>query len=267
MVGIDPEVGWADSGLLDEDLTDLLVEVGKLAGSRGVGALFTVDEAQYLPREYLSALITGLHRIGQQQLPLMAAVAGLPSLVGEVAEARTYSERLFHFRVINSLSPDEAATALSKPSEAEGVRWDPAALEQVVAVTEGYPYFLQEFGKQAWDVADGPDQITPSDVSVAIPIAIDELDTGFYRARMDRTTGAERAYLAAMASLGSGPYRSGEVAAAMGKSTTQVGSHRNSLIRKGLCYSARHGVIAFSVPKFDDFVRRELEETRHHGSA
>ena len=127
-----------------------------------------------------------------------------------------------------------------------------------MSATERYPYFLQEFGRQAWDVAEGPDEILPTDIAVAEPLAIDELDTGFYRARIDRTTDAERAYLAAMASLGSGPYRSGRVAAAMGKSTTQVSPHRNALIRKGLCYSARHGHIAFSVPKFDDFVRREL---------
>ena len=258
MVGIDPEMGWADSGLLDHDLADLFTEVGELARDRGLGALFTIDEAQYLPKGDLSALITALHRIAQEQLPLLVAIAGLPSLVAAAADARSYSERLFEFRVINSLTPAEAGSALSEPSEAEGVRWHPEALEQVVSLTEGYPYFLQEFGKQAWDVAEGPDEITSDDTAVAIPLAIDELDTGFYRVRIDRTTDAERAYLAAMASLGSGPYRSGRVAAAMGKSTTQVSPHRNALIRKGLCYSVRHGTVAFSVPKFDDFVRRDL---------
>lgn len=259
MVGIDPEEGWADSGLLDHDLADLFTEVGALAGSRGLGVLFTIDEAQYLSKDDLSALITGLHRISQEQLPFLAAIAGLPSLVGRAADARSYSERLFEFRDINSLTATEAGAALSEPSQDEGVRWHPEALERVVSVTERHPYFLQEFGKQAWDVAEGPDEILPRDIAIAVPLAIDELDTGFYRARIDRTTDAERAYLVAMASLGSGPYRSGRVAAVMGKSTTQVSAHRNALIRKGLCYSVRHGTIAFSVPKFDDFVRRELQ--------
>ncbi|MDH3571499.1 MAG: ATP-binding protein, partial [Gemmatimonadota bacterium] len=124
--------------------------------------------------------------------------------------------------------------------------------------TEGYPYFLQEFGKEAWDIADGPDEITLADVDAAIPIAINEHDTGFFRVRIDRTTDTERAYLAAMASLGAGPYGSGEVAAAMGKTTTQVGPHRDTLIKRGLCYSPRHGIIAFTVPMFDQFVRRSM---------
>lgn len=259
LVGIDPEHGWADSGLLDHDLADLFVEVGELARSRGLGVLFTIDEAQYLSKQDLSALIIGLHRIGQEQLPLLAAIAGLPSLMGMASDARTYSERLFEFRRVNSLTDEAAGDALSEPSRVEGVRWHPEALARVVSATERYPYFLQEFGRQAWDVAEGPDEILPADIAVAEPLAIDELDTGFYRSRIDRTTDAERAYLAAMASLGSGPYRSGQVAAAMGKSTTQVSAHRNALIRKGLCYSAQHGHIAFSVPKFDDFVRRELQ--------
>ncbi|MBC8484330.1 MAG: hypothetical protein H8D48_05345 [Actinobacteria bacterium] len=123
-------------------------------------------------------------------------------------------------------------------------------------MTSGYPYFLQEFGKQAWDIARGPDEIMETDVDAAIPVALGELDTGFFRVRIDRTTDAERNYLSAMASLGSGPYTSGDVAAALGKVTMQVSPHRDALIRKGLCYSPRYGIIAFTVPMFDKFIRR-----------
>ena len=122
----------------------------------------------------------------------------------------------------------------------------------------GYPYFLQEFGKQVWDLADGPVEITATDVDSAVPTAVDELDTGFFRVRIDRTTDSEREYLVAMASLGEGPYASGRVAAAMGKDTPGVGPVRDKLIKKGLCYSPRWGEIDFTVPLFDDFVRRRL---------
>jgi len=257
-VGIDPVPGLADSGLLDDDLAGLFIEVGELAKDRGVGVLFTIDEIQYLPKEHLAALIVGLHRVSQEQLPFMVAGAGLPSLPALAGEAKSYAERLFTFIVIDSLAPAEAHDALATPAEAEGISWHSDALDSVVDAAEGYPYFLQEFGKQAWDVASGPDTISEGDVEAAIPIAINELDTGFFRVRINRTTDSERAYLAAMASLGAGPYGSGDVAAAMGKTTTQVGPHRDALIKRGLCYSPRYGVIAFTVPMFDEFVRRWL---------
>ena len=138
------------------------------------------------------------------------------------------------------------------------MRWQDEALDAVIETTKGYPYFLQEFGKQSWDVAGDLDTITADDVAAAIPIAIEELDTGFFRVRIDRTTSSERAYLAAMASLGAGPYKSGEVAAAMGRTTIQVGSLRDALIKRGLCHAPRYGVIAFTVPMFDDFVCRHV---------
>ena len=258
VAGFDPVPGYADSGELDHDLADLFIEVGELAKARGVGVLFTIDEMQYLSRRHLKALIVGLHSISQEQLPFVVAGAGLPSLLALVGDARSYAERLFEFRVINSLKADEATTALVEPAEAEGVRWHPDALERVVTRTRGYPYFLQEFGKQVWNIAEGPEEITPTDVDAAIPIATDELDTGFFRVRIDRTTDTERTYLSAMASLGAGPYASGEVAAAMGKTTTQVGPHRDALIKRGLCYSPRHGIIDFTVPMFDRFIRRRM---------
>ena len=153
--------GWADSGMLDHDLAGLFIEVGELAKTREVGILCTIDEIQYMEQRDLSALIVGLHRISQEQLPFMVVGAGLPSLLARVGEAKPYSERLFTFRIVNSLADAEAKAALAVPAEAEGVRWHPEALERVVATTGGYPYFLQEFGKRAWEMADGPDEITP----------------------------------------------------------------------------------------------------------
>ncbi len=256
VAGFDPAPGYADSGVLDHDLVDLFLEVGELAKARGVGVLLTIDEMQYLGRRQLTALLLSLHRISQEQLPFMVAGAGLPSLLAQVGEARSYAERLFEFRVINSLGVAEARAALVEPAEAEGVRWHSGALERVVTETGGYPYFLQEFGKQVWNVSEGHEVITAHDVDTAIPIATDELDTGFFRIRFDRRTERERAYLSAMASLGAGPYRSGDVAAAMHRTTAQVGPYRDSLIKRGLCYSPRHGVIDFTVPMFDRFMRR-----------
>jgi hypothetical protein len=257
-IEFDPIPGQADSGVLDDDLSELFVEVGMLARDRGVGVLFTIDEIQYLSRADLSALIVGLHRVTQEQLPFMVAGAGLPSLPALAGQAKSYAERLFTFRSIDSLDQPEAEAALVAAADVEGVSWSHDALKRVVSITEGYPYFIQEFGQESWNVAVGPDDIVISDVEAAVPIAVDELDTGFFQARIGRTTDAERAYLVAMASLGIGPYNSGEVAAAMGKRTTQVGPHRDALIKRGLCYSPRHGVIAFTVPMFDQFIRRHL---------
>lgn len=255
-LGIGPTLGVADSGVLDDDLAELFLEVGEIARDQGTGVLFTVDEIQYLSREHLGALIVGLHRVSQEQLPFMVVGAGLPSLPALAGEAKSYAERLFAFTDIDSLDPDEARDALSVPAEDEGVRWSPEALVRTLEVAEGYPYFLQEFGKQAWEVAPGSERIEDEDVEAAIPIAIDELDTGFFRVRIDRTSDSERAYMSAMASLGAGPYGSGDVAAAMGKTTTQVGPVRDTLIKRGLCYSPRYGLIDFTVPMFDEFVRR-----------
>ena len=178
-VAIDPVPGRADSGALEDDLADLFLEVAQAAKERQVGVLFTVDEIQYLVREDLAALIVGLHRISQEQLPLMVAGAGLPSLPALAGEAKSYAERLFTFSVIGSLDQSEAKAALATPAGEEGVRWEDEALARVVEETKGYPYFLQEFGKQAWDVAQDGQSIRKDDVEAAIPIAMNELDTGF----------------------------------------------------------------------------------------
>ena len=258
-VGIDPVGGRADSRILQRDLTDLLREVAQHARDRRKGVLLTIDEIQHLPKDHLRPLVVGLHEISQLDLPLLVVGAGLPSILGMLGEARTYAERLFGFTEINSLDADAAARALAEPAAAEGVAWDEPAIAEVFSRTSGYPYFLQEFGRQAWRMAEAPGRITRQDVLVAVPFARTELDAGFFRVRMDRATDAQRAYLSAMAAMGPGPHRSGAVAAALGRRTTQVGPVRHSLIRQGLCYSPRHDVIAFTVPMFDDFVRRHID--------
>ncbi len=255
---VDPIAGWADSGALEVDLADLLVEVGELAQAAEVGVLFTIDEMQYLSKDQLAALIVGLHRISQEQLPLVLAGAGLPSLPALAGEAKSYAERLFKFTVIDRLGWEDALEALASPARREGVVWTDDALRLVVDQSEGYPYFLQEFGNQAWDIAEGPGIIEAEDVEVAIPIATEELDAGFFAVRFDRTTPAEREYLLAMAASGPGPYQSGDIARSMGKQTGQVSPMRDSLIKRGLCYSPSYGVIDFTVPMFDRFVRRRL---------
>lgn len=255
---IEPFAGLADSGELDLDLADLFVELGRLAREQHSGVLFTVDELQYISREHFSALILGLHRISQELLPFMIVGAGLPSLPGLAGEAKSYAERLFQFIRIGRLREAEASDALQSPALSEGVQWASDALQVVVERSEGYPYFLQEFGKCTWDVAAGPQIIRAVDADAAIPVASDELDTGFFAVRFDRTTPAERDYLFAMASFGQGPYQSGDIARSLGKRTTQVGPIRDSLIKRGLCFSPSHNVIDFTVPMFDQFVRRRL---------
>jgi hypothetical protein len=248
--------GRADSGLLDNDLADLFIELGETALASSTGVLLTIDEMQYLSQREFAALIMGLHRISQLNLPLLVAGGGLPSLPGLAGEARSYAERLFAFEDIGSLNETDARLALVEPVETEGAAWDDDAVSLVISISEGYPYFLQQFGKQAWNAAEGT-TIKLSDVESAIALAQDDLDQGFFRARIDKTTDAERDYLRAMVALGGpGPYKSGEVSAGMGRSTAQNATIRDNLIKRGLCYAPRHGELAFTVPMFDSFIRR-----------
>ena len=254
----DPVPGRADSGDLGRDLTDLFRVVGQLAQENGTGVLFAIDEIQYLPAARLTPLLMALHEISQLQLPLLVAGAGLPSLIGLLGEARSYAERLFVFSSMGSLDRESAFEALASPAAEEGVEWEATALQEVLDATSGYPYFLQEFGRQAWRMAPGPDRIALRDVLAAVPLAKERLDQGFFSVRIDRTTRAEREYLLAMASFGPGECRSSDVAGALGKTTRQVSTIRDSLIKRGLCFSPAHDVIAFTVPMFNDFINRNL---------
>jgi hypothetical protein len=255
-VDIEAVLGPADSGDLAQDLAGLFVEVGEVARDHGCGVMLTIDELHYVPLHVLAALVLGLHRANQLSLPVIVAGAGLPSLPTLAGEAKSYAERMFTFPVIGSLGDADAARALAEPAEQEGTRWRDAALERILSLTEGYPYFIQEFGKQTWDVADGPDAITLDDVERAVPLGIAELDDGFFQVRTGRLSDHERTYLRAMAELGPGPMKSSDVARLLGKTTTALGPVRDRLLKRALCYSPRWGELGFTVPMFDQFMKR-----------
>lgn len=257
-IDFEPRSGLADSGDLDGDLGGVFKEVGETAQAAGTGVLLTIDELQYLSRGDLGALIVGLHRVSQLGLPLLVAGAGLPSLPGLAGEARSYAERLFAYVDVGSLDHEDARRAIVAPVVSEGASWQPDAADRVIELTQGYPYFLQEFGKQAWNVAEGA-TIELADAIASSSLAVDELDHGFFRARIDKATDAERDYLRAMANLPvSDLYKSGDVSAALDKRTSQTGPVRDSLIKRGLLYAPRHGFLAFTVPMFDQYIRRTL---------
>ena len=255
-VDIEPVSGPADTGDLAVDLAGLFVELGEVARDHECGVLLTIDELHYVPRRVLAALVLGLHRANQLALPVIIAGAGLPSLPTLAGEAKSYAERMFTFPEIGSLSETDAKRALADPAAEEDVEWEPEALDRVLTFTRGYPYFLQEFGKQTWDVAEGPTTITSSDAERAVPLAIADLDSGFFQVRTGRLTDNERSYLRAMAELGPGPMRSADVAQLLGKNTPAVGAVRDRLLKRALCYSPRWGELAFTVPMFDQFMKR-----------
>ncbi len=259
-IDIDAIHGPADSGDLATDLSGLFVELGEVARDHDFGVLITIDELHYVGQSVLEALVMGLHRAAQLALPITISGAGLPSLATLTGEAKSYAERMFTFPVIGSLPGPQAIEALVVPAEDEEVEWEAAALDRIIDVTKGYPYFLQEFGKQAWDVAAGPHVITADEVERSIPVATAELDDGFFRVRTGRTSDPERAYLRAMAELGPGPVRSGEVAALLKKKTSALAPTRDGLIKKAVCYSPRWGEIDFTVPMFDEFMKRWMPE-------
>lgn len=252
---IDGERGSADSGDLEADLPELFVAVGRAAAARGTGVALIIDEIQYLSERDMSALIMGLHRVVQDGLPLVMVAAGLPQVVGLSGRSKSYAERLFDFPVVDALAPDDAARALAGPAREQGVTFDPAALDRILQVTKGYPYFLQEWGYHTWNAATAT-PITEQDVVTATPRAARALDESFFRVRLDRLTPRERSYLRVMAELGPGPHRSGDVAERLGISATAAGPLRSGLIAKGMIYSPAHGDTAFTVPLFDDFMRR-----------
>jgi hypothetical protein len=255
-IDVEAVAGPADSGDLGADLAGLFVEVGKVARDHDTGVFLTIDELHYVDVETMTALVVGLHRASQLTLPITIAGAGLPTLVTVTGEAKTYVERMFVFSQIGSLTKEQAIDALQTPVRDEQVRFEEAALDRVLEITECYPYFLQQFGQQAWDIADGPGVITFRDVERSVPVVIAQLDDGFFRVRTRSTSEAERAYLRAMAELGPGPVRSVEVARLLGKKPNGVGPVRDALIKRALCYSPRYGEIAFTVPLFDEYVKR-----------
>jgi hypothetical protein len=254
---VEPEKGLADTGDLDVDLTDLLVATGEAARERSTAIAVFIDELQYVEEDQLASLITALHRSAQKQLPITLLGAGLPQIIGQTGRAKSYAERLFDFLEIGRLDDSAARLALTAPAEKEGVIFTSDALDEILKQTEGYPYFLQEWGKHAWSVAsETPIQL--ADVQQATIQATADLDASFFRVRFDRLTPAEKSYLRAMAALGPGPHRSGDIADQLGRKVNSLGPTRSALIGKGMIYSPEHGDTAFTVPLFDQFMKRMI---------
>ena len=254
-VDFDPEPGLADNGDLEHDLQALLEVVGAAAQKAGTALVLFIDELQYVQEDQLAALITALHRTAQRRLPVVLVGAGLPQLRGRMGQAKSYAERLFDFPEIGALPEPAAKIAIRKPAEAQGVEIKEDALRRLVKETHGYPYFLQEWGKHAWDAAVAS-PISLRDVGLASKAAVAALDESFFRVRFDRLTPVEKKYLRAMAELGPGPHRSGDVAEKLDRKVTSLGPTRNQLIAKGMVWSPSHGDTAFTVPLFDEFMRR-----------
>lgn len=251
----DPEPGLADNGDLEGDLASLLEEVGRSARKAGTAVAIFMDELQYLKRGEFAALISALHRCAQTKLPVTVVGAGLPQLRSLAGSAKSYAERLFDYPEIGPLSNSEASSAITKPAEQESVRFTSDAVNDIVARTRGYPYFVQEWGKHAWDVARRS-PITRHDVEMASREAVAALDESFFRVRFDRLTPLEKKYLRGMAELGEGPHRSGEIAQELGKAVNSLAPVRQSLITKGMIWSPSHGDTAFTVPLFSEFMKR-----------
>jgi hypothetical protein len=256
-MGLDPEVGVADSGLLTDDVTDLLVALGEAARDRHTGVLLAIDEVQYLGAADLAALITAIHRTTQLQLPLVLVGAGLPQLPALAGNAKSYAERLFTFPQIGPLPEPEARRAIAQPANVQGVLFSRLAVTEIVKRSHGYPYFLQEWAYETWNVATSS-PVQSAAVERAADSVLRKLDQNFFRVRFDRLTPAERRYLRAMAELGPGPHRSGDVAARYGARVESAAPMRSALIKKGMIYSPSHGDTAFTVPLFDEFLKRAL---------
>jgi len=255
---IDSERGAADSGDLEVDLTNLFIAVGEAAVERNCAVAILIDEIQYLSSLELNALIMAMHKMQQLQLPLVLVGAGLPILAGMAGDAKSYAERLFNFPEIGPLEEEDASLALQDPVQKEGVEFEAAALHEIYRLTKGYPYFLQEWGYQVWNQAESS-PITLHLVQQTTELVVHRLDKNFFKVRFDRLTDGEKRYLRAMAELGQGPYRTANISGQLGvERSATLSPVRSKLIKKGMIYSPAHGLMAFTVPVFDEFMRRSM---------
>ena len=253
------ETGTADSGDLEQDLTDLLLAVGAAAKEKKTALVLAIDEIQYLPEEQFAALIMALHKCTQRQMPVILIGAGLPQLVAQAGEAKSYAERLFEYPEIGPLDSQAARKAIVNPAQALEIEYEEKAVLHILDQTKGYPYFLQEWGKHCWQAADSS-PIKLSDAKFATQTAVTELDSNFFRVRFDRLTPSEKKYLRAMAELGPGTHRSGDISNLLKKDVQAVAPVRATLVKKGMIYSPSHGDNAFTVPLFDEFMKRVIPE-------
>jgi hypothetical protein len=254
-IDVEPEAGVADSGNLESDLAQVFIALGEAAADRGRAIALIIDEMQYLNEEELSALIMAMHQISQRQLPVVLAGAGLPQLVSLAGRSKSYAERLFQFPEVGALEPADAMMAVQEPVQEQGMQFTQDALQEIVRQTKGYPYFLQEWGYQAWNLASG----SPLEIAVvkrATQESIRRLDANFFRVRFDRLTPREKEYLRALADMGDTTQRSGDIAERLHVKVQSIAPVRNGLIKKGMIFSPAHGDTAFTVPLFSEFMKR-----------
>lgn len=257
-IDVPAATGRADSGDMEIDLVELLSDAAGVAADIGSGIALFIDEMQDVQPDDVSAICAACHELSQQGAPLIVVGAGLPHLPAVLSASKSYSERLFRYLRIDRLERDAADRALLAPAEREGVEFAPGALDALYEAADGYPYFVQAYGKVTWDVA-AASPITADDVAMAAPVAETELAVGFFGSRYDRATPAEREYMHAMAELGGpggAPVATSEVAVSLGRKPASLSPARDSLIKKGLVYSAERGQIAFTVPHFGRYLLR-----------
>ncbi len=256
---IEPETGTADSGDLESDLPELFAAVGETALASNMPVAIFIDEMQYLSEKEFSSLIMAIHRINQNTLPIILIGAGLPQILALAGDSKSYAERLFTYPRIGALSEEDAKAAIVNPAESEGVQIEDGALRQILSVTKRYPYFLQQWAYEAWNIATD-DVIRSTDVEKAHKGALATLDESFFKVRFERCTPSEKKYMRALAELGSGPFRSGDIADLLGVKTTSVAPTRAKLLKKGMIYSPAHGDTEFTVPLFDEYMKRAMPD-------
>jgi hypothetical protein len=256
-LNLEPEKGTADSGDLELDLPDLLEVVAQAAQARGRSVALLIDEVQYFSEKELSALIMAMHRMQQRQLPLVLVGAGLPILPRLAGNSKSYAERLFQFPIIGALSVEDTAKAIELPIISEGAAIESSAVTAIADITQGYPYFIQEWGYVVWNLAEAS-PITSEVVEQAKVYTLQRLDENFFRVRFDRLANNEKVFLRAMAGLGEGPYRMSDIAEAMGVKLKSLSPRRAKLLNKGMIYSPAYGELAFTVPLFGDFLKRVM---------
>ncbi|MDO5103301.1 MAG: ATP-binding protein [Lautropia sp.] len=259
-MGVDPEPGLADSGQLETDVADLVLATARAAQAVNKPVALLIDELQYVSKTELAALIRAMHAVSQEGLPLILFGAGLPQLAGQAGDAKSYAERLFEFPRLDRLAKDDAFNAIREPIEVEGASIEDEALEEIYSQSRGYPYFLQEWGYNVWNICASR-RVILAEAEAATKVSLRKLDASFFRVRFDRLTPGERDYMRALASMGPEPQRSSDVAAAMQRKAQSVAPTRDNLIKKGMLYAPEHGLIAFTVPLFDEFMLREMAST------
>jgi hypothetical protein len=260
-LSIDPEKGLADSGDIEADLPALIYTIGEAAKAAKTPVALLVDELQYLSEQEFSALIMSIHRINQRELPLILIGAGLPQIHGLAGNSKSYAERLFRFPEIGALDRADAIAAIANPAKQEEVTFTDDAIDKILELTECYPYFLQQWAYEAWNASD-TSVISAITIDVATTLAIQELDKSFFKVRFDRCTPSEKKYMRALAEFGRGKHRSGDIADMLGVKVTSVAPTRSALIKKGMIYSPSHGDTAFTVPLFDQYMRRVMPKSR-----